>query len=515
MTQRMIDRYFSGFPAGFHPIIESQLIVAYRSSIFRTLVHTMIKISILIALLLCTLAQISGQSSCSQYFSYITNPISKEVMGQIQIPPPPKNVPLHLKMSLSIAVKLPTRYVGQLELAQSKEESVRIVQQSRPLLYHIYFPLRRPLPQVTGIWFNEQQYCTGSRAVGQIVTSITLEHTLYPPTIVPLSYNPYFNSPYSVPNQKPTSRPTQPTIQRPTKSTPKSTVSLSEGIDRNVFLNPSIQQNSNECGISTTTNIINPLISKGETTLPGQWPWLVAIFVVRLGFDFQCAGSILTNKHVVTAAHCFKVDSQSNVNIPPSAMSVSLGRYRLRDFREVGSVNREIASYTLHPDYTHQKNGDSDLAILVLRTPVTFNPRIRPICMWSGPADLQSVVNKSGYVVGWGRDEFGNAYLAEPRMTRAPIVSQEACLRSDAQFVHFTSDRTLCAGSRDGSGPCNGDSGSGLVLHDAKTGRYYLRAVVSRSLFDRNGMTCDLTKYVVFVDVAKYRSWIQQQISIT
>lgn len=105
-------------------------------------------------------------------------------------------------------------------------------------------------------------------------------------------------------------------------------------------------------------------------------------------------------------------------------MVVSLGRYRLRDFLEAGSVNMEIARYTIHPDYLHQETGDSDLAILVLRNPVEFSPTIKPICMWNGPIDLQSAINKIGYVVGWGRDEFGNPYLAEPRMAKVPIVSQ-------------------------------------------------------------------------------------------
>lgn len=105
-------------------------------------------------------------------------------------------------------------------------------------------------------------------------------------------------------------------------------------------------------------------------------------------------------------------------------MLVSLGRYQLRNWHEAGSVNMEIASYTLHPDYIHQESGDSDLAILTLRTPVEFSPTIKPICMWHGSSDLQSAVNKIGYVVGWGRDEFGNPYVAEPRMAKVPIVSQ-------------------------------------------------------------------------------------------
>jgi len=123
------------------------------------------------------------------------------------------------------------------------------------------------------------------------------------------------------------------------------------------------------------------------------------------------------------AAHCFKLNAPTN--IPPSAMLASLGRYRLKNWNEAGSLNREIASYTLHPDYNHQSaNGDSDLAILTLRTPVEFSPSIKPICMWYDSIDLQSIVNKMGYIVGWGKDEFGNPYVQEPRMAKVQIVSQ-------------------------------------------------------------------------------------------
>ncbi|XP_012221794.1 serine protease gd-like isoform X2 [Linepithema humile] len=472
----------------------------------------MAKVPILITLLpqlFCMLLEVFGQSPCPQYFMYINDPITDEVMGQVQIPSPPKNVELHLRVALSIAVELPSAYVGRLELAQSKEESVRVVQQGKPLLYHIHFPVSQPFPLLTGLIFNGQVYCSGLRAMGRVVTSIVLEHTLYPPNVVPLSQNSY-----PIHATRPTNRPTtQRPKKKPTTIHPITTIDLSEGINNNMFLNSAQQNANNVCGVSTHTNDINLLISKGVETSPGQWPWLVAIFIVKLEFKFQCAGSLVTNKHIITAAHCCKID-QTNHNVPPSVLYVSLGRYRLREWYEPGSVNREIVSYTIHPDYTHMGNGDSDLAILVLRTPVQFSPTIKPVCMWFGQTNLQSVVNKSGYVIGWGRDEFGNPYLAEPRMTRVPIVSQEECLWSDMRFAGFTSNRTFCAGLRDGSGPCNGDSGSGLVLHDA-TGRYQLRGIVSRSLYDHNELTCDLTQYVIYVDVAKYISWIQQQISTT
>lgn len=172
------------------------------------------------------------------------------------------------------------------------------------------------------------------------MTSIILEHTLYPPNVLPLSQSSYPNGspqqnlppPPSIyttsrpsnrpviiqhpPNQPVTTRPkkkptttrppNQPVTTRPKKKPTTShptTVTLSDGIHNNPFLNPPVQQNNNnECGISTQTNNINLLISKGMKTSPGQWPWLVALFIVKLKFEFQCAGSILTNKHVITGA---------------------------------------------------------------------------------------------------------------------------------------------------------------------------------------------------------------------
>ncbi|KYN39367.1 Serine protease gd, partial [Trachymyrmex septentrionalis] len=87
------------------------------------------------------------------------------------------------------------------------------------------------------------------------------------------------------------------------------------------------------------------------------------------------------------------------------------------------------------------------------------------------------------------------------------------CLRSHPIFVTLTSERNFCAGLRYQS-PCNGDSGSGLVLYDSSTDRYRLRGIVSRSVTG-NDFLCDLQRYIVYVNVAKYIPWIQEQIFTT
>ena len=94
------------------------------------------------------------------------------------------------------------------------------------------------------------------------------------------------------------------------------------------------------------------------------------------------------------------------------------------------------------------------------------------------------------------------------------LILQEDCLRSNIAFLSSTSNRTFCAGSRNGSGPCNGDSGSGLVLRDPITGRYHLRGIISLSLLDKSTLSCDLKEYLVFVDVPKFQSWIKTQMKV-
>ena len=463
-------------------------------------------------------AHVTGQSSCiPNIFRYMHNETSGETSGRIEMWGSPKGVPLQLSAALSIATALPTKYVGKIVLAQSREQSVQAVQQGRTLKYNIYFPLRRPLPQLTSLWFNNRLVCTGPRATGQIVTSIVLNHTLYPPDIVPLEVEevntiPHQTDIYDLPLPPVSSRPpVRPTVTSATTVEPKPSVTTAEPKPI-----PGTDQSAQDCGFSTI-GYVNPLVAKGKESLQGQWPWLVAIYISpQYKFELQCAGTLVSNTHVITAAHCFQQGTQTLLS---GAFLVYVGRYKLRDWNERSSARRDVIKYTIHPDYQLRgdnesaRSADSDLAVLTLNKRVEYTETIQPICLWSASIKLEYVVGQTGFVVGWGRDETGKAFVEEPRHVTAPVVSQTVCLRSHEVFRLITSDRTFCAGKRDGSGPCNGDSGSGFVMFNNNTNRYYLRGVVSRSLKDQITQSCDLRNYVVYVDAAKYLDWIREQIS--
>ncbi len=64
-----------------------------------------------------------------------------------------------------------------------------------------------------------------------------------------------------------------------------------------------------------------------------------------------------------------------------------------------------------------------------------------------------------------------------------------------------------------GTNVCNGDSGGAMIFEE--NGVYYIRGIVSVSMARNDSredkrILCDPNEYVIFTDVAKYLSWIEE-----
>lgn len=144
--------------------------------------------------------------------------------------------------------------------------------------------------------------------------------------------------------------------------------------------------------------------------------------------------------------------------------------------------------------------------MLILEEEVHTSRYIKPICV---PHDSTDAPTGENFVAGWGSTET-EISPSTPKMTMAPIVSNNVCFRHRYELSQIASGRTFCAGTADGAGVCLGDSGHGLFTKYNEV--FYLNGIVSSSLVGFGG-SCDVTTYAIYTDVKKYAEWISDVIS--
>ncbi|XP_037037293.1 limulus clotting factor C-like [Bradysia coprophila] len=246
----------------------------------------------------------------------------------------------------------------------------------------------------------------------------------------------------------------------------------------------------------------------GHASKEGDWPWHTGILHIAINWniEYKCGGTLLNSQSVLTAAHCVYENDRV---IVPERVLIQLGRNNLKIS---GAHSQDIEVYQIvpHPNF-NESSLANDIAIVRLATRATFSNYVQPICLWeSNKEDLSEVVGKLGTVVGFGITEHDQISYTL-RQAVIPVVHLTTCLESDRNFFgNFLSDLTFCAGFRNGTNACNGDSGGGLTF--AENGVYRIRGIVSLTQSRRNSheRLCRTDQYVVFTDVAKYLQWIEE-----
>lgn len=224
---------------------------------------------------------------------------------------------------------------------------------------------------------------------------------------------------------------------------------------------------------------------------------------------FICGGSLISTKLVVTAAHCIQEKHETRVRKAEEA-TFYIGKHNIQVISgEQNFIMSGVTQLIVHPDWnTLDDRYDADIAIAVLLVTVQFTKFVRPICLWSSTSSYEDLVGQTAFIAGWGKTEFSAITSDIPKWAAIPVVKMDTCIRSNYAFSALTSDRTFCAGTRDGyRGPCNGDSGGALVAKSGST--WYLRGIVSAALLDQTLATCDIKNFAVFTDAVRFNSWMQ------
>ena len=243
----------------------------------------------------------------------------------------------------------------------------------------------------------------------------------------------------------------------------------------------------------------------GERSSPGEWPWLVAL-VINPEFSFFCGGNLISEKHVLSAAHCFH-DKKSTEILQPVNVSAIVGKHDLSVDNEVGSKRHSILDIIIHQDWNQNETSyDADISLLFLFESVTFNDNVKPICL--PEPSIEDVVG-NGSVVGWGYSEHSKIEADKlPNKIVVPSVSPTQCFLKFPALANVASFRTFCGGYENlERGPCLGDSGGGFYLRDSS--HWAIRGIVSSSLMDHDKGGCDVNKYSIYTNVGKFVYWIR------
>ncbi|KAK4878211.1 hypothetical protein RN001_010717 [Aquatica leii] len=158
-----------------------------------------------------------------------------------------------------------------------------------------------------------------------------------------------------------------------------------------------------------------------------------------------CGACIITNRTVVTAAHC-----------TPSELTVRAGS----NFASIGGEVVEVASIQRHPMY-NSSSKDYDVSLLYLVAPLTVGVNI----------DLPSInevvpIGASVEVAGWGKTKHEGLspfHLQRVAITR---ISDEQC--NSTYKGRITSSMFCFSSNKKDS--CKGDSGSPLVYNNKLVG---------------------------------------------
>ena len=147
-----------------------------------------------------------------------------------------------------------------------------------------------------------------------------------------------------------------------------------------------------------------------------EYPWQVGL-VSAWGKAPWCGGSLISDRHVLTAAHCTAGGSTDSIR-------VLLGEHDTTD--SVADI-RDISAITDHPSYTGS-NYDYDYSILTLSSPVTFSRQMAPVCL---PATTSSLyTGQVATVTGWGTTSSGGSLSPRLLEVDVTVTSNAQCSNS-------------------------------------------------------------------------------------
>ena len=278
-------------------------------------------------------------------------------------------------------------------------------------------------------------------------------------------------------------------IKRPTKTGKLLLKRPADGIVASNIIQPYLlDYRPCQCGVHQEARIVG-----GTDAKINNFPFIASIQKKSDGTHF-CGGSLINDKYVLSAAHCFPQTNAEEIQI-------QLGI----DYRSPGDTTNVYGAskIKLHPDY-ESDTVNMDIALIKLKNTVeTYSVSIKPVCL---PFAQESIKNGAlAVAAGWGAtNELHGNYDDLPRQLQKvelSLISSPTCGNDFRYEKKAITDYMICAND-EGKDACQGDSGGPLVVKGIKS-HWKLVGITSW------GIGCARRGYPgVFTKVSKLLPWI-------
>ncbi|XP_058453523.1 CLIP domain-containing serine protease B10-like [Malaya genurostris] len=263
-----------------------------------------------------------------------------------------------------------------------------------------------------------------------------------------------------------------------------------------------------ECGL----DFLADRIYGGESTSLEEFPWYALLeYVTKKGERvFECGGSLINKRYVLTAAHCL-----DNVKLDDGEIfaNVRLGEHNTATDVDCEEDDGEVTcsdppqnigfeEVIVHPRYSKvDQNQHHDIALVRLDRDATLSKYVTPICLpEAGFSPTKAGQNVT--ITGFGHTG-RKRHSGIKQKAHVPIVDPDQCQAKWGKRI-TVGDGQLCAGGHFNIDACHGDSGGPLM-----TQRLYwtIEGIVSF------GNRCGLEGWAgMYTRVASYVGWIKSVI---
>ncbi|XP_047723240.1 ovochymase-1 [Prionailurus viverrinus] len=243
-----------------------------------------------------------------------------------------------------------------------------------------------------------------------------------------------------------------------------------------------------KCGIPAVdverrTTVLDSGFFSGSTrwrdSAVGGQPWQVSL---KLGEHRFCAGSLIQDDLVVTAAHCLVGLNEKQIK----SLTVTGGHNLFPEGKQEQKI--PVSKMIIHPEYNRLGYMSSDIALLYLKHKVKFGTAVQPICL--PHKDDRFEAGLLCMTSGWCKISETSEYSDVLQEVELPIMDDRTC-NSVLTGMNFPLlGRTMmCASFPDGEKEaCQGDSGSPFVCRRGN-GIWVLAGITSQGAGWTRGWT--------------------------